>query len=172
MAIVAAGNVDILVLGLSISRDSLDAAEHALRAQKELKVVILTDSDDEGDAVDAIRAGVQGYILKGVAGPEFLNALKLIMAGTPYVTPSLASRLLRAKTGKPMAAGTGSEIDLSIRDRWVLRHLAKGLSNEQLAEELGVTVRTTKYYLSQVFRKLHVRSRVEAVAKAQSLRLN
>lgn len=171
MAIAAAGNVDILVLGLSISRGAIDAAKHAMRAQENLKVVILTDSDDETDAVDAIRAGVQGYILKGVTGPELLNALDLIVADTSYVTPSLASRLLMT-TGKPVLAEGVGETDLSLRDRWVLRHLAKGLSNEQLALELGVTVRTAKYYLSQIFRKLRVRSRVEAMVKAQSMRLH
>ncbi|HEX5957220.1 MAG TPA: response regulator transcription factor [Hyphomicrobiaceae bacterium] len=171
MAIVSAGNVDLLVLGVSISRDAIDAAEHAMRAQKKLKVVILTDSDDEADAVEAIRAGVQGYILKGVTGPELLNALDLIVADTSYITPSLASRLLMM-TGKPVLADGAGDIDLSHRDRRVLRHLAKGLSNEQLALELGVTVRTTKYYLSQIFRKLRVRSRVEAMVKAQSMRLH
>jgi DNA-binding NarL/FixJ family response regulator len=54
----------------------------------------------------------------------------------------------------------------------VLRHLTKGLSNEQLALELGVTVRTVKYYLSQIFRKLRVRSRIEAIVKAQKIGLN
>jgi DNA-binding NarL/FixJ family response regulator len=61
---------------------------------------------------------------------------------------------------------------LSLRDKWVLHHLTRGLSNEELALELGVTVRTAKYYLSQIFRKLRVRSRIEAIIKAQKIGLN
>jgi DNA-binding NarL/FixJ family response regulator len=172
MHILAKSDADILIMGLSISRDSLEAAEKILRTHKNLKIAILTDSDDDADVVDAIRAGIQGYILKGVTGPELLSALDLIAAGQPYITPALASRLLMITGGKPTLAGRTCDMGLSLRDKWVLRHLTKGLSNEQLALELGVTVRTVKYYLSQIFKKLRVRSRVEAVVKAQKIGLN
>jgi DNA-binding NarL/FixJ family response regulator len=170
--ILANVNADILVIGLSISRDSLGVAEKIMRTHKELKIAILTDSDDEADVIDAIRSGIQGYILKGVTGPELLSALEIIAAGEAYVTPALASRLLMITRGKPALADRACEMGLSLRDKWVLRHLTKGLSNEQLALELGVTVRTAKYYLSQIFRKLQVRSRTEAIVKAQKIGLS
>jgi two-component system, NarL family, nitrate/nitrite response regulator NarL len=172
MHILANIDADILIIGLSISGDSLGVAEKIMRTHKDLKVAILTDSNDEADVVDAIRSGIQGYILKGVTGPELLSALEIIASGQPYITPALASRLLMITRGKPALADRTCELGLSLRDKWVLRHLTKGLSNEQLALELGVTVRTVKYYLSQIFRKLRVRSRSEAIVKAQKIGLN
>jgi len=167
MHILANVDADILIIGLSISGDSLGVAEKIMRTHKELKIAILTDSNDEADVVDAIRSGIQGYILKGVTGPELLSALEIIAAGQPYITPALM-----ITRGKPALADRTCELGLSLRDKWVLRHLTKGLSNEQLALELGVTVRTVKYYLSQIFRKLRVRSRIEAIVKAQKIGLN
>lgn len=172
MRILAKIDADILIIGLSISKDSLGVAEKIMRTHKELKIAILTDSDDEADVIDAIRSGIQGYIMKGVTGPELLNALEIIAAGQPYITPALASRLLITTRGKPSLADRTSGMGLSLRDKWVLHHLTRGLSNEELALELGVTVRTAKYYLSQIFRKLRVRSRIEAIIKAQKIGLN
>ena len=170
--IVQQSKPDILILDISIFGDGLGAAAAALRKRSTLKIVILTASDNKGDVAEALRIGAQGYILKGVSGPQLLEALGLIQLGERYITPALAARLIMQSRGKSLLADKASDIGLTLRDRRVLRHLAKGLSNQELALELGVNIRTIKTYLSQIFRKLEVRSRVEAVLEAQKIRLD
>jgi len=170
--IVQEAKPEILIFDISICGDSIGVAEKALRARSNLKIVILTASDDEKDVADAIRIGVHGYILKDVSGAELLKAIEMICLGQPYITPSLAARLLIRTKGKSLLADqAGDTIGLTQRDRRVLRQLTKGLSNRELASELGVNVRTAKYYLSRLFKKMRVNSRVDAILEAQRMKL-
>ena len=162
----------MLIFDTGICGDGISMAEKALRARPDLKIIILTASDNEKDVVDALRIGVHGYILKQVSAPELLKAIDVVRLGEPYITPSLASRLLIGTKGKSLLADqAGDKLGLTQRDRRVLRHLAKGLSNRELASVLGVKVRTAKYYLSQLFKKMQVQGRVDAILKAQKMNL-
>jgi len=172
LRVVKQSKPDVLILDISISGNGLEAAESALHIRPNLKVVVVTASDNKGDVAEALRIGVQGYIVKGVSGPQLIDALKIILSGGQYITPSLATNLLMGSRSKVLLSDKANEIGLTLRDRQVLRHLAKGLSNQELADKLGVSVRTIKYYLTQVFRKMHVGSRVEAVLQAQKIRLD
>jgi len=170
--IVQESKPEILIFDLNICGDGIGVAEKALRAQSTLKIVILTASDDEEDVADAIRIGVHGYILKDVSGAELLTAVEMISLGGNYITPSLASRLLIRTKGKSLLADQTCDITgLTQRDRRVLRHLTKGLSNRELASELGVSIRTAKYFLSQLYKKMRVQSRVDAIVEAQKMKL-
>jgi two-component system, NarL family, nitrate/nitrite response regulator NarL len=170
--IVRQSKPDMLILDVSVPGDGLAAAENALRMSPNLKIVIVTASDDESDIADALHIGAQGYILKGVSASELLSALETIDRGVPYVTPALAHRLLKQSKGKSLLANKAAALGLTARDKSVLGHLAKGLSNQQIAAELGVNVRTIKYYLTGIFRKMHVHTRVEAILEARRLRLD
>jgi DNA-binding NarL/FixJ family response regulator len=162
---------DILIFDPGISGDSIVVAERAQRARPALKVVILTSSDDDDDVAEALGSGVRGYILKDVSAEELMRAIERIGAGETYITPSLASRLLVKTKGKPLAAGqAGAASGLTQRDRRVLRCLTKGLSNRELASDLGVNLRTAKYYLSQLYKKMGVQGRVDAILAAQRMK--
>lgn len=169
--IVQESKPDIVIFDPGISGDSIVVAERAQRARPALKVVVLTSSDDDDDVAEALGIGIRGYILKDVGAEELLRAIERIAAGETYITPSLASRLLVKTKGKPLAAGqAGAAIGLTQRDRRVLRCLTKGLSNRELASELGVNVRTAKYYLSQLYKKMGVQSRVDAILAVQRMK--
>jgi DNA-binding CsgD family transcriptional regulator len=84
----------------------------------------------------------------------------------------LAHRLLKQSKGKSLLADKAAAIGLTARGKNVLDHLAKGLSNQQIAAELGVNVRMIKYYLTGIFKKMRVRTRVEAILEARKLRLD
>lgn len=170
--IVQQSKPDILIFDIGIAGGGIGVADKALRARSDLRIIILTASDDQADVADALRIGVHGYILKGVGGTELLNAIESIHLGQPYISPALATRLLVRTKGKSLLADRASVIGLTVRDRRVLRHLVKGLSNRELASELGVDVRTIKYYLSRIFKKMRVQSRVEAILEAQKMRLD
>jgi two-component system, NarL family, nitrate/nitrite response regulator NarL len=170
-AAVQKGKPDVLLLDIGVPGDGMGAAANILRARPGLKVVILTACDDEANVTDALRMGVHGYILKDVNGPQLVSAIEAIHRGEPYVTPALASRLLMQRRGKAPAAQRNGSVDLTDRDRQLLGYLAKGLTNQEIARSLGMNVRTVKHYLTQVFRKMRVRNRVEAILEAQKMRL-
>lgn len=170
------GRPDILLLDIGVPGDGVRAAVDVLRTRPSVKVVILTASDNEDDVSNMLRIGVHGYILKDVNGPDLISALEAIHRGEPYITPALASRLLMRNHGKPRQAppapAAAQDSGLTPRDRQILGHLAKGMTNQEIAHDLGVNIRTVKHYLTQVFRRMSVRNRVEAILEAQRIGLD
>lgn len=163
---------DILLLDITVPGDGRRVALDVLRSGSNLKVIFLTASDSEEDVTDALRIGVHGYILKQVTGPELVSAINAIHRGEPYVTPTLAARLLMRSKAWSLVPQEDGQLGLTPRDKRILGYLAKGLTNDEIACNLGMNVRTVKHYLTQVFRKMRVRNRVEATAEAQRMRLD
>lgn len=128
------------------------------------RIVVLTVNEDERALLRALREGASAYILKGIAGDELVRALRAVMRGEGYVSPTLASQLLR-EMGAPGPKGPLAE--LSDREREVLAGLAAGETNREIASRLHLSDKTVKYYVTNVLIKLHVRSRVEAALLAQ-----
>ena len=102
----------------------------------------------------------------GISGNELLAALKTIHAGQPFVTPELASRMLVEGQVSPRPA---NKLPLSVRERQVLDHLSNGLTNKEIAARLGLQVKTIKFYLSALFKKLNVSNRVQAMKTVREL---
>lgn len=120
--------------------------------------------EDEEALARAIREGASAYILKGIAADELRRALRAVAAGESYVSPGLAARLLRELD----RLGERGPLDaLSEREREVLEGLARGETNREIAARLHLSEKTVKYYVTNVFIKLHVRNRVEAALLAQ-----
>jgi DNA-binding NarL/FixJ family response regulator len=167
-SIVAGVAPDVLLLDICIPGDGINAARTIRQAPAHVKIVILTASEDDEHVTDAIDAGVNGYILKGVTGLELIRAVECVHAGASYVTPHLAARLLMQPRSKPQAAKRAL---LTLDELKILDHLAAGLTNNEIAANIGLNVRSTKRCVTQIFRKLHVRNRVEALLAAQKLNL-
>jgi DNA-binding NarL/FixJ family response regulator len=158
---------DIVLLDVAI-RDGLEVIGEI--AAQGSKCAVLTALDDVLSVSNALAAGASGYILKGVSGPELLAALKAIQAGQPFVTAELAVRLLIGVKGKSLVPKRDAKVQaaLTYREQQVLEHIVKGFTNQEIAEKLGLTIGTIKYYLSQLFKKMHVRNRVQAVIAARN----
>jgi len=158
---------DIIILDIAI-RDGLDVVGEM--ATLGVKCLILTALDDVLSVSNALAAGANGYILKGVSGLELIGALKAVQGGQPYVTAELAVRLLIGVKGKSLVPKRDAKVQaaLTYREQQVLEHITKGYTNQEIAERLGLTIGTIKYYLSQLFKKLHVRNRVQAVLAAKN----
>jgi two-component system nitrate/nitrite response regulator NarL len=158
---------DILVLDIAI-RDGLEVVGEM--AALGVKCLVLTALDDVLSVSNALAAGANGYILKGVSGLELIGALKAVHGGQPYVTADLAVRLLIGVKGKSLVPKRDAKVQaaLTYREQQVLEHITKGYTNQEIAERLGLTIGTIKYYLSQLFKKLHVRNRVQAVLAAKN----
>jgi two-component system, NarL family, response regulator NreC len=123
------------------------------------RVLVLTMQDDPGYARTAMRAGALGYVLKEAEDVELLQAVRTVAAGGKYLQPAIGGRLLAS-------AGAGAARELTEREREVLRLIALGHTNAEMAERLYLSLRTVETHRSNIHRKLGTESRVELVKHA------
>ena len=160
---------DILLIDISLPEGGIEAILGIAKVGSSCKLVVLTALDDAMSVSKALAAGVKGYILKGVSGTELVAAIKTIQRGLPFVTPELASRLLTDAKGGALLPLREAKLQaaLSYREQQILAHVSKGLTNKEIADQLGLTVGTIKHYVTQLFKKMNVRNRLEAIQVAQ-----
>ena len=117
-----------------------------------------------------MRAGCDGYILKGINGPELVRVVRVIHKGESYVSPNLAAFLFAKSHASNRSSPRKIEPleTLSYREERILELVARGLSNKEVAEKLTLSEKTVKHYMTAILRKLQVRNRVEATLVAQS----
>jgi two-component system, NarL family, nitrate/nitrite response regulator NarL len=125
-------------------------------------------SEDLESAMQALRAGVSGYILKDITGLELINAIATVHNGESYINTDLAWRLVDWQSKVPRQAAKYGK-SLTKREREVLDHICKGLSNQEIAGALGLSVNTIKAHKTLAFGKLGVRNRIEAVLAANKV---
>jgi two-component system NarL family response regulator len=132
------------------------------------RIIVLTVSDEEDDLYEAIKAGASGYLLKEISMEEVGDAVESVMAGNSLITPSMASKLLTEFTAlaRQAASKTTSPPRLTDRELQVLRLIATGMSNREIAGELTISENTVKNHVRNILEKLHLHSRVEAVMYA------
>ncbi|GAB4426375.1 MAG: response regulator transcription factor [Chloroflexi bacterium OHK40] len=161
---------DILLLDLDMPGGGLAVVARAAEVAPATKVVVLTASSDEEHAIAAFRAGVRGYILKGVSSRELVAILRSIHAGKGYVPPSLGALLISGLASPaPRPAAPTPLVDLTPREQQILLQIAAGLSNKEIGTAFNLTEKTVKYYVSNILLKLQVRNRVEAALLVQKL---
>jgi DNA-binding NarL/FixJ family response regulator len=142
--------------------DGATATERIKADVPNTQVVMVTSFDDEGILVRAIEAGCSGFITKHKAIQEVAAAVRAAHAGEALISPSMLARLLPKLRQNPRGLGT----DLTPREVEVLRLLAAGVSNQQMAEELVLSLHTVRNHVQNVITKLGAHSKLEAVATA------
>lgn len=154
---------DLVILDLSMPGGGIAATRQIAAMEDPPRIAILTVSEDSNDVADALEAGATGYILKGVTAGALTGSLHSIAAGEGVVSPGLAARVLFS-IGKGKAKDTEPDglSDLTYREEEILRRVAKGLSNREIADELKLQEKTVKHYMTSILSKLHARNRVEA----------
>lgn len=157
---------DIVLMDLTMPEvDGLTATRLVSTELPDVRVVILTASDDEADLFEAVKSGAQGYLLKNLEADEFFQALEAVMAGEPVLTPRLARRLLQELAQRPAAQEQAAA--LTDRERQILELLVQGItSNRELAERLFISENTVKYHLKNIMAKLHLENRAQVIAYA------
>lgn len=133
------------------------------------KILMLTVSDDEDDLYDAIKAGATGYLLKEISIEEVASAIQAVMSGQSLISPSMASKLLTEFTNLARRADERQSMPtprLTDRELEVLKLVAKGMSNREIAGELYISENTVKNHVRNILEKLHLHSRMEAVVYA------
>jgi DNA-binding NarL/FixJ family response regulator len=134
------------------------ALQHLRQENPDARVIVFTALDTDDRIVAAVQAGAQGYLLKGAPREEIFNAVRVVHAGGSLLQPVVASKLMRQ-------VSEGFE-PLAPRELEVLRLVARGLQNKEIAAQLVITERTVKFYVSNILSKLGAGSRTEAVAIA------
>lgn len=164
---------DVILLDITIPGCGLNAARTITATSPVTKIIMLTASEAEEDVLAALKAGARGYILKGVSGRELVKIVRDVEAGEAYVTPTLAASLLSEMQGdrRGQLPASSPLDELTERERQILEHVAAGLSNKEIAQQLYLSEKTVKHYMTNILQKLQVRNRVEAALLAQSGRI-
>jgi DNA-binding NarL/FixJ family response regulator len=161
LPLVAAQRPDVILLDLELPAQSgLEAIPKLRDARPQSKILILTAYDTDERVVGALRAGAQGYLLKGASLEEIARAIRAVHGGGSYLAPRIASKVVGALSPGARAA------TLSDREREVLRLVAGGQANKQIAHTLGITERTVKFHVTSILTKLGADNRAQAVALA------
>ena len=165
LAAVVKHHPDVVLLDLRLpDRPGLAACRDILHRRPETRVLILTSSTDERHVHEAIAIGAHGYLLKENDGASLVASIKRAAAGHSVLDPSLADQVLNLMK-HPSAAGPADRVALlSPQERRVLALLADGLTNKGIGDQLGLTEKTVKNYLSNIFDKLQVTRRAHAAA--------
>jgi DNA-binding NarL/FixJ family response regulator len=168
-AVSLAGQVDPDVILMDIrmpGADGVEATRRLVAAGTRARVLVLTTFDLDEYVYAAIRAGASGFLLKDVEPAELVDAIRVVAAGNSLFGPAATERLVARFAQEPDPAATRNLDGLTDREREILRLMASGLSNAELAQRLHLSETTVKTHVSSVLRKLRVRDRVQAVIAA------
>ncbi|HEX5495209.1 MAG TPA: response regulator transcription factor [Mycobacteriales bacterium] len=161
---------DVVLMDVRMPRGSGIEACSAIRAAvPSTRIVMLTVSDDEADLYEAVKAGATGYLLKEMDPDELASAIRAVHQGQSLLNPAMASKLLTEFTAMARKSGPGPQIPaprLTGREMEVLRLIARGMSNREIARELFISENTVKNHIRNMLEKLQLHSRMEAVVYA------
>ncbi len=167
---------DVVILDVTMPKlNGIQVAQQITRRLRDTKILIMTGYDYEQYLLAALKAGVTGYYLKSAASKQLVDAIRTVANGGTSLQPEVArrvvgqlGRVLKWEQGIPVPAKPDKvEADLPTeREIEIVKGLAAGASNKELAEFLGISPRTVEFHLSNIFGKLGVASRTEAVMKA------
>jgi two-component system, NarL family, response regulator NreC len=161
---VRAEKPDVVLLDVTMPGESgIEALPKLLHEAPETKVLVLSMQDDPRYVREAFAAGASGYVLKEAADAEVVGAVREVAAGNSYVHPTLGARMITAEAEARAAAESDP---LSDREREVLRLLALGHTNQEIAKQLFISVRTAETHRAHIMQKLRLSTRAELVRYA------
>jgi two-component system nitrate/nitrite response regulator NarL len=160
---------DIALLDLSMPGGGLTAVKKIAETNRVKYIAMLTVSEEDANVADALRFGAIAYILKGISASDLRSVLKSVAKGEPHVSPALASKVLTFMSQKDQSNPASPVDNLTNREEDILRLVAKGQSNKEVAATLGLQEKTIKHYMTVIMGKLHARNRVEAALIAHEV---
>jgi DNA-binding NarL/FixJ family response regulator len=162
---------------MDVRMPGMDGVEATWRLRErwpDARIIILTTFDDDEYVFEGLRAGARGYLLKDVSGHDLAEAVRTVAAGGALIEPSVARKVVAefARMAPPArASDTGLPEPLSDREREILKLLAQGLSNREIADRLSLAQGTVKNYVTTILQKLGARDRTQAALRARELGL-
>jgi DNA-binding NarL/FixJ family response regulator len=156
---------DVVLMDIRMPR--LDGLEATRRLAGRTRVLVLTTFDVNEYVYEALRAGASGFLLKDAPADQLVTAIRVVAAGEALLAPSITRRLIEEFARRPPSNARPAELEaLSPRELDVLRLVARGLSNAEIASQLYVGDATVKTHVSRILQKLNLRDRVQAVVLA------
>ena len=161
---------DVVLMDVRMPKMSgIEATRAVAAALPTSKIIMLTVSDEEDDLYEAIKAGAAGYLLKEISIEEVADAVRAVVQGQTLISPSMASKLITEFQNLSKLAADRSTVPaprLTDRELEVLRLVAQGMTNREVAEQLYIAENTVKNHVRNILEKLHLHSRMEAVLYA------
>lgn len=158
---------DIIVMDISMpGLNGLKAAKKIKQIAPKTKILTLTRHTDDGYLQQLLKAGVNGYVLKQSAPAELINAIRTVAAGRSYLDPTLTEKVMGGYIKQSTAISSASKVEISDRECEVLRLIALGHSNKEIAARLDLSVKTIEAHKSNFMRKLGFNSRIDIVRYA------
>ena len=159
---------DVVVMDLNMPRmDGIDATSEIMKGERPPVVLVLTVSTTNDDVLDAIAAGACGYLLKDAPADDIVNAVRTARAGTSTLSPQIAGAVVRRVREQSVTHEQPEDLlALSTRETEILRLVAQGRDNTEIAQELFLSPSTVKNHVSSILDKLGVDSRVQAAVRA------
>src|SRR5688572_3087493 len=163
---VAQAKPDVVLMDIEMPGiNGIEAVSMIKEEFPEMKILMETIFDDDEKIFSSICAGAEGYILKHTSPAEIMEAIKEIYEGGSPMTPSIANRVLKMVKVRP-ESGIRESFDLSSREKEILTCLVKGMSYKMIADTCFISIETVNVHIKNIYKKLHVHSKSEAVAKA------
>ena len=150
--------------------DGLEATQRIKTEFPEITIVILTVSEDDEKVFEAIRQGAQGYLLKSISSSVMLSSLRGAVRGEAAITRALGGRMLdefRRVSQRDINVSAEKLVSLTMREQEVLKLVAAGKTNKEIAKSLNVSIHTVKSHMRKILSKLHLNKRQEAVQYAK-----
>jgi len=160
---------DIALLDLSMPGGGLSAVSAIVAANSAKHVAMLTVSEEDENVANALKLGAVAYILKGVSARELRSVLKGVTRGEAHVSPALAAKVLTIMSKSDTNTSTSPLQSLTKREEDILKLVAKGQSNKEVANALDIQEKTVKHYMTIIMGKLDARNRVEAALIAHEV---
>jgi DNA-binding NarL/FixJ family response regulator len=160
---------DVVLMDLQMpGLNGVEATRRILRARPQTGIILVTMFEDTDSVLAAMRAGARGYILKDADEDVLLRSIRAVAKGEALFGPAVAKRLLDFIADVSPSAPKTVFPELTDREREVLALLAEGLSNQEVAERMGCSLKTARNHVSNVLSKLHAADRNEAIARARA----
>jgi len=159
---------DVVLFDVRMPKQSgIEACMNLKQAVPTAKIIMLTVSDEEADLYEAVKNGASGYLLKDSSIEEVAQGIRVVADGQSLISPSMAAKLITEfKTMSSPERSQGAGLKLTARELEVLRLVAKGLSNREVAGQLAISENTVKNHVRNMLEKLQLHSRMEAVMYA------
>jgi DNA-binding NarL/FixJ family response regulator len=160
---------DVVLMDLKMpGRNGIEATRAIVSAAPHIAVLVLTMHEDDDSVFAAVQAGARGYLVKGARQAELLRALRTVADGGAVFGPAIANRMVDFFAAAAQASAVAPFPELTAREREILDLVARGRANAQIAEQLGLSTKTVRNNVSNIFTKIQVVDRAQAIVKARA----